>query len=105
MEPEASGFWTRGDSTSRFAVTLAPDRPTALRLRAGARAVVVETTVDGGDVQRLTLAPEDTHDLTLRSRHKVASVQIVTEGGFVPSEVDPTTRDRRRLGVWVEVIR
>jgi hypothetical protein len=105
MEPEASGFWTRGDSTSRFAVTLAPGRPTTLRLRAGARAVAVETSVDGGSLQRLSLAPDATHDVPLQSRHAVASVQIVTAGGFVPSEIDPTTRDRRRLGVWVEVVR
>jgi hypothetical protein len=105
MEPESSGFWTRQDSTSRFTVTLAPDRPTALRLRAGARAVEVETTIDGSERQRTTLAPEATHDVPLRSRHKVASVQIVTQGGFIPAEVDPTARDRRRLGVWVEVVR
>ena len=53
----------------------------------------------------MTLAPEETHDVTLRSRHSVASVEIVTQGGFVPAEVDPTARDRRRLGVWVEVVR
>ena len=104
IEPEPSGFWTRGDSASRVAITLAPDRPTALRLRAGPRAVAVQTTVDG-DVHRLTLAPEDTREIVLRSRHKVASVDIVTAGGFVPAEIDPTTRDRRRLGVWVEVVR
>ncbi len=104
MEPEPSGFWTRGDSASRVAITLAPDRPTALRLRAGPRTVAVQTTVDG-DVHRLTLAPEDTREIVLRSRHKVASVEIVTAGGFVPAEIDPTTRDRRRLGVWVEVVR
>ena len=64
----------------------------------------MRTTVDG-DVQLITLAALATRDVTLRSRHTVASVEIVTEGGFVPAEVDPTTRDRRRLGVWVEVIR
>ena len=104
VAPEPGGFWTRGDSSSRLAVALAPDRPTALRLRAGPAPATVQTTVDG-DVQRITLAALATRDVTLRSRHTVASVEIVTEGGFVPAEVDPTTRDRRRLGVWVEVIR
>jgi len=104
VAPEPAGFWTRGDSSSRFAVALAPDRPTALRLRAGPTPATVQTTVDG-DVQRVTLAAGATRDVTLRSRHTVASVEIVTEGGFVPAEVDPATRDRRRLGVWVEVIR
>ena len=104
VAPEPTGFWTRGDSSSRLAVALAPDRPTALRLRAGPAPATVQTTVDG-DVQRVTLAARATRDVTLRSRHTVASVEIVTEGGFVPAEVDPATRDRRRLGVWVEVIR
>lgn len=104
VAPEPGGFWTRGDSSSRLAVALAPDRPTALRLRAGPVGATVQTNVDG-DVQRVTLAPLATRDVTLRSRHTVASVEIVTTGGFVPAEVDPTTRDRRRLGVWVEVVR
>ena len=85
-------------------MALAPDRPTALRLRAGPAPATVRTTVDG-DVHQITLAALATRDVTLRSRHTVASVEIVTEGGFVPAEVDPATRDRRRLGVWVEVIR
>jgi hypothetical protein len=104
VAPETGGFWTRGDSSSRLAVALAPDRPTALRLRAGPAPVTVQTTVDG-DVQRVTLDAKATRDVTLRSRHTVASVEIVTQGGFVPADVDPTTRDRRRLGVWVEVVR
>jgi hypothetical protein len=103
--PEADGFWTRGDSVSRVAIALAPDRPTRLRLRAGARPVTVTTTVDGGDVQRVALAEKATRDVTLRSRHPVATVEIATDGGFVPAEMDPTSRDRRRLGVWVEVVR
>jgi hypothetical protein len=104
VAPEAAGFWTRGDSESRLAVALAPDRPTALRLHAGPAPVTVETTVDG-DVQWVTLAAKATRDVTLRSRHTVASVEIVTQGGFVPTDVDPTAHDRRHLGVWVEVIR
>ena len=104
VAPEPGGFWTRGDSTSRFAVTLAPDRPTVLRLRAGPVPATVQTTVDG-DVQQVTIAAKETRDVTLRSRHTVATVDIATQGGFVPAEQDPTTRDRRRLGVWVEVVR
>jgi hypothetical protein len=56
-------------------------------------------------MQQVTLAPKETRDITLRSRHTVATVEIVTQGGFVPAEQDPATRDRRRLGVWVEVVR
>ncbi len=104
IEPEAAGFWTRGDGSNRMAIALAPDRPTALRLRAGPVPVTVETIVDG-DVQHFTLAPEDTRDVTLRSRHTVASIEISSVGSFVPAERDPAARDRRRLGVWVEVLR
>ena len=104
VAPEPTGFWTRGDSSSRLSISLAPDRPTVLRLRAGPAPATVQTISDG-DVQRVTLAPLATRDITLRSRHSVASVEIVTEGGFVPADHDPATRDRRRLGVWVEVVR
>jgi hypothetical protein len=66
--------------------------------------VSVTVRLDGG-VQRVALAAEATQDVPLRSRHSMAAVEIVTDGGFVPSEVDATARDRRRLGVWVEVMR
>jgi hypothetical protein len=56
-------------------------------------------------VQQVTLPPQATRDITLRSRHAVATVEIATTGGFVPAELDPSSRDRRRLGVWVEVVR
>jgi hypothetical protein len=104
VAPEPGGFWTRGDSSSRLAVPLAPDRPTALRLRAGPAPAAVTTIVDGY-VERVALAPHATRDVTLRSRHAVASVELVTAGGFVPAQVDPAVEDRRHLGVWVEVVR
>ena len=43
-----------------------------------------ETTVDG-DVQQVTFAAKATGGVTLRSRHPVGGVEIVTEGGFVPA--------------------
>jgi hypothetical protein len=85
-------------------VALAPDRPTVLRLRAGPRPAIVTTDVDG-DIQRVELAAKATRDVTLRSRHAVASLAITTEGGFVPAETEAGAQDRRRLGVWVEVVR
>ena len=104
VAPESTGFWTRGDSTSRLAVALSPAKPTALRLRAGPAAASVRVSVDGY-TERVSLAPHASRDVTLRSRHTVASVEIVTEGGFVPAELDPAAHDRRRLGVWAEVVR
>jgi hypothetical protein len=104
VAPEPTGFWTRGDSASRLAVALAPDRPTALRLRAGPAPATVTTIVDGY-VEEVALAPRATRDVTLRSRHTVASVELVTAGGFVPAQIDPAAQDRRHLGVWVEVVR
>lgn len=103
VAPEPSGFWTRGDSQSRLAVALAPDRPTALRLRAGPAPATVTTIVDGR-AERVSLAPRATRDVTLRSRHTVATVDLVTAGGFVPAQIDPAVQDRRHLGVWVEVV-
>lgn len=102
--PEAGGFWTRGDSASRFTVPLSTAQPTVLRVRAGAAPVTVRAIVDGM-AQDVSLAPDTSRDLPLRSRLAVASVELTTEGGFVPAERDPASRDRRRLGAWVEVIR
>jgi hypothetical protein len=104
VAPEPTGFWTRGDSASRLAVALSPDRPTALRLRAGPARATVTTIVDG-HAERVALEPRATRDVTLRSRHAVASVELVTAGGFVPAQIDSATQDRRHLGVWVEVVR
>jgi hypothetical protein len=104
ISPEATGFWTRGDSTSRLAVSLSPEKPTALRLRAGPVPASVQLIVDGY-TERVALEPHATRDVTLRSRHTVASVELVTAGGFVPADLDPAVHDRRRLGVWAEVVR
>ena len=63
------------------------------------------TTIVDGYVEQVALAPRATRDVTLRSRYTVASVELVTAGGFVPSQIDPATQDRRHLGVWVEGVR
>jgi hypothetical protein len=104
VAPEPTGFWTRADSASRFGVALSPDAPTVLRVRAGPAPATVRVSVDG-DAQRVALAAKEWRDVPLRSRHSVATVDLVTEGGFVPAELDPSVRDRRRLGVWAEVVR
>jgi hypothetical protein len=41
-------------------------------------------------------------ELPPRSRG-VITLSLETTKGFVPAEVDPASRDRRLLGVWVEV--
>ena len=104
VAPEPTGFWTRADSASRMGVALSPDKPTVLRLRAGLAPATVRVSVDGYP-ERVALAAKETRDLPLRSRHSVATVDLVTEGGFVPADLDPTAHDRRRLGVWAEVVR
>jgi len=75
-----------------------------LRLRAGPAPATVRISVDGYP-ERVALAAKETRDVPLRSRHRVATVDLVTEGGFVPADLDPAVRDRRKLGVWAEVVR
>jgi hypothetical protein len=104
VAPEPTGFWTRADSASRVGVALSPDRPTVLRLRAGPAPATVRVSVDGYP-ERVALAAKETRDVPLRSRHRVATVDLVTEGGFVPADLDPAVHDRRKLGVWAEVVR
>ena len=104
VAPEPGGFWTRGDSSSRLAVALAPNRPkrrSALRTR--------PPPVDGkghrdGDIQNIALAALAQRDITLRSPRAVTTVEIVAEGSFVPApRWMPTRGTARPLSVWVEV--
>ena len=105
MEPEplASGRGAQHQplAPSRFA----PPADGAVRLRAARAARGGGAPVDGGDSQRLALASEETHELTLRSRHKVARWKIRRTDVVRPGRHRSDTRDRRRLGVWVEVVR
>ncbi len=103
-EPEA--FWVGGGRTS--SVVLQPETDV--------RAVAV--IVRNGPVQNhamlaagawtadLTLAPGEERrlDVPLEAGRRAALVTIAVSGGFRPSEIDPSSRDTRFLGLWVRIV-
>ncbi|HQZ38286.1 MAG TPA: hypothetical protein PLH72_04535 [Vicinamibacterales bacterium] len=104
VNPEPTGFWILGQRATRLSVALtgAEGRPT-LRLRsaAGDNAVTLRTH---GWEQVVTLASDDSQEVELPSpEHGIVSLTIQTSRGFVPMDHDPASRDRRYLGVWVDV--
>ena len=102
--PEPNGIWIRPDGES--VVIVQPDTPRAalsLMLRNGP----FENTVDvrtGDGTERITLRPGEERALAVRlaAGARAGAVAFRVSRWFRPSEVDPKSRDVRRLGVWVE---
>jgi len=105
--PEKPGFWVRGMAETTVAVT--PDRSgpavtlgvqggaAALRVRIASGAWTGGLTLQAGEQQWL--------DVPVDPDTGAALARISTDNGFVPSGVDPSSRDRRFLGCWVTVPR
>lgn len=103
-EPEA--FWVGGGRTS--AVVVQPHdrrRPAGMLLRNGP--VRNQVSLAAGDWRAdAALAPGEEWriEVPLDSARGAAMLVISARSGFRPSDVDPTSRDSRFLGVWVKVL-
>jgi hypothetical protein len=103
--PEPEAFWVGGGRTST--VLYQPDRARTsipLHLRNGP----VFNTVDlsaGGWHETLTLAPGEERRVSvpLDPSKGGGVIRIGSSAGFQPSAIDPSSRDHRFLGVWVDV--
>ena len=101
--PEGSGFWTKGERTASFLFATDAGRPAiALTLRNGPHQNVV--TVQAGALARPeTLQPDETRTLTIPvDPDGLVTIRVTTSRGFRPADVSGS-RDRRNLGVWVEI--
>ena len=104
--PEPEGFWVVGRRPTR--VTIARDssadaRASSLELRADHASVRVTLQAPGW-VRELDLEPREPQLIELPPPARgVVSVLIDAAGGFVPAELDSTSKDRRLLGAWVQV--
>jgi hypothetical protein len=105
--PEPGGFWTRGQRVARVTVACPGGcvDGLVLRIHSGRRANHVRLSTAGwsydGELQAdspiLVRVPPAAAD-------GLVGLEAVSTTGFVPMEVDPSLRDRRLLGVWVEVV-
>jgi hypothetical protein len=105
LYPEPSGFWTIGDRPNRVTVA-APagaTSPVVLRVHCGIRANRMTITTHGW-LRTFDLEPGVAQYIPLPAfANGVVPLTITTDTGFSPSEGDPTSRDPRFLGVWVEI--
>jgi hypothetical protein len=106
MEPP--GFWTRGRAETDVFVdtaTMTPGEiagPAVLLLRAGPVPTSAELAV-GEWRARVELEPGQTQRVALPDGWPAGwPVHVSTATGFRPADHDPTTKDVRNLGVWVE---
>ena len=104
--PEADAFWVRAATSA--GVVIQPDELVAA-ITFHIRNAPVENTLaieSGRWRDELKLAPNEERQLSVpSSRASPATlVRLSTTSGFRPSDVDPSNRDRRYLGVWVKVV-
>ncbi len=108
--PEPEAFWVRGGRMAAVAIDT-PGKPAAGGRRVGVlflRNAPVENQVTldtGAWREELTLMPgeERTVDVPLASDRSATLVRIAAASGFRPVERDPSNRDSRFLGVWVQL--
>lgn len=104
MTPEARGFWTRGGASSPVTLAWQPRTSQRLRVESGPIGCGVHLLA-GRWRQGFTLAPNESRDVLVPAiAGRVLEMQVETAVGFVPSELDPRSVDRRRLGCWVGVV-
>jgi hypothetical protein len=106
MYQQPGGFWTQGERRTEVTVTGARDRtsPVVLRVHSGGQANSATFRARGWE-QRVTLAPGVSQEITLpQTPDHIVALNIETASGFLPWKVDPASRDRRFLGIWIEAL-
>ena len=104
--PEPQAFWVGGGREATVALQPeAAQRSARLHVRNGPVANDVRIDIESGPARTLALQPgqEAAVDVPVDRRRGGAVVTIESSAGFRPSEHDPASRDRRFLGVWVQV--
>lgn len=106
ITPEAEGFWVLGGRPTALSIAGTPESASSatLRLRSGVGGNEVTLRTRGWR-HVVTLDAEAPVDVELPApAHGVVELTIHTSSGFSPSERDAASRDRRFLGVWVQVL-
>lgn len=105
MYPEPQGFWTIGAHTSRLTVAVpnGSTAPVTLRIHSGGVANTVTFNTFGWQ-QRAELTPGTAVEVELPTFPSgVVPLTIDVASGFSPRDADPSSTDRRFLGIWVEL--
>jgi hypothetical protein len=103
--PEREGFWVIGRRPTRLTLASANEGPVAPTVHVRSDHVANHVTLRApGWMRELDVAPGSTELVELPPASRgVISLTVETSAGFVPADQDPSSRDRRLLGLWVEV--
>ena len=107
MYPEPEGFWTIGRRSAGVTVAAPQGRtaPIVLRIHCGGQANNATFSTFGWQ-QTYALVPGTAVDVELpMAAGGVIPLTISTDNGFSPQLLDPASRDRRFLGIWIEVLK
>jgi len=101
---ESAGFWVRAAAGTRIA-TAAMNRDVVAKLFLRNAAVPNHVTLKyDGHTQALDLAPREEKLLSdVVPPAGAVLIDIASDSGFRPSDVEPGSTDTRYLGVWVEL--
>lgn len=104
--PEPTGFWTTGKRATHVTIACPGGcrDGIALKVHSGARANQLTLSTLGWS-RTLDLQGAQAADVQVPppSSGEVIQLTLTTSTGFSPVDVDPTARDRRYLGAWIEV--
>jgi hypothetical protein len=106
MYPESTGFWTTGQRVARVTIACPGGctRGVTLRVHSGKQPNRLRLSTHGWS-REVDLAGETLVQVEVPAPAEGGAIALDTSTatGFVPIEVDPSIRDRRYLGAWIEV--
>jgi hypothetical protein len=106
LYPEREGMWSRGERVATATVVPAPGRtvPNVIRVNCGSRANTATFASPGWQATR-SLVPGQVADVELPAPTRgVIPLTIRAAGAYRPRDLDPSSRDPRELGVWLELV-
>ena len=102
--PEAAGFWVKGRSAVQLTILKLQEgeSPMTLAIHSGPRPNVVTVSTSRWS-QRVDLSPGVTTKVVVPTNpgERFIPLSITSTDGFVPSELEPGSKDRRLLGAWI----
>ena len=106
LYPERDGMWLRGGRVAEISVVPAPgEMSSAVRINCGSRGNTATLSSSRWKATH-SLVPGQVEEVQLPpAEHGVIPLTITATSSYRPRELDPSSRDPRTLGVWLEFAR
>lgn len=105
LYPEREGMWLRGQRVAAISVVPGPgvEMPTAVRINCGSRGNTATLNSNSWEATH-SLVPGQVAEVVLPAATRgVIPLTIRATGSYRPRDIDPSSRDPRVLGVWLEL--